>query len=108
MYLDPDLAGGRFSLITFEEAKAVTLRAFDLGINYTLSLPIHCLALGATTVGQIENDVRIAQEFTPYTEAELSQLRDKARPLGGAQLEDWKRDMRTAEHRRRQPEYRDA
>ena len=27
-------AGGRFPLITFEEAKAVTLRAYDLGINY--------------------------------------------------------------------------
>ena len=27
-------AGGRFPLISFEEAKAVTLRAYDLGINY--------------------------------------------------------------------------
>ena len=27
-------AGGRFPLITFEEAKAITLRAYDLGINY--------------------------------------------------------------------------
>src|ERR1700760_1748084 len=27
-------AGGRFPLCTFEEAKAVTLRAYELGINY--------------------------------------------------------------------------
>ena len=27
-------AGGRFPLITFDEAKAVTLRAYELGINY--------------------------------------------------------------------------
>src|SRR5437588_5878301 len=27
-------AGGRFPMISFEEAKAVTLRAYDLGINY--------------------------------------------------------------------------
>ena len=27
-------AGGRFPLISFEEAKAITLRAYDLGINY--------------------------------------------------------------------------
>jgi hypothetical protein len=27
-------AGGRFPLCTFEEAKAVTLRAYELGVNY--------------------------------------------------------------------------
>ena len=27
-------AGGRFPLCTFEEAKAITLRAYDLGVNY--------------------------------------------------------------------------
>src|ERR1035438_3589092 len=27
-------AGGRFPMITFEEAKAVTQRAYELGINY--------------------------------------------------------------------------
>src|SRR5579883_3257291 len=29
-------AGGRFPLISFEEAKAITLRAYDLGINYSI------------------------------------------------------------------------
>ena len=27
-------AGGRFPLISFEEAKAVTQRAYDVGVNY--------------------------------------------------------------------------
>ena len=27
-------AGGRFPMISFEEAKAVTMRAYELGINY--------------------------------------------------------------------------
>ena len=27
-------AGGRFPMITFEEAKAITWRAYELGINY--------------------------------------------------------------------------
>src|SRR5579859_4790632 len=27
-------AGGRFPLISFDEARAITLRAYDLGINY--------------------------------------------------------------------------
>ena len=30
-------------------------------LSYVLSLPIHCLALGCTTIGQIDDDVRIAQ-----------------------------------------------
>ena len=77
-------------------------------ISYALSLPIHCLALGATTVGQIEDDARIAQQFKPLAEAKLAQLRRRAQPLGGAHLEDWKRDTRTAELSRWRPEYRDG
>jgi hypothetical protein len=59
-------------------------------LSYVLSLPIHCLALGCTTLGQIEDDVRIAQQFKPLGEAELAQLREKAAALGGPHVEDWK------------------
>src|SRR3984893_1227034 len=52
-------------------------------LTYVLSLPIHCLALGCTTLGQIEDDVRIAQQFKPMNQAELVQLREKAAALGG-------------------------
>jgi len=34
---------------------------------YVLSLPVHCVALGCTTIGQVEDDVRIAQEFKRWT-----------------------------------------
>jgi uncharacterized protein len=61
-----------------------------------LSLPIHCLALGCTTVGQLEDDVRIAQQFKPLSEAQMAQLREKAAPFKGPQLEDWKRNTQTA------------
>lgn len=79
-------------------ANSKLLQSFSLRecINYTLSLPIHCVTLGATTVGQIEDDARIAQQFKPYTDAELATLRKRAEPLAGRQLEDWKRDTRTA------------
>jgi predicted aldo/keto reductase-like oxidoreductase len=89
-------------------ANSKLLRSFGVRdcISYTLSLPVHCVALGATTIGQIEDDVRIAQQFKPYTEAELAQLRERAQPLSGPQLEDWKRDLHTAEFRRRRLEYR--
>lgn len=64
-------------------------------LTYVLSLPITCLALGCTTVGQIEDDVRIAQQFQPMTEREKSRVRAIAAPFKGPQLEDWKRN---AEH----------
>ena len=35
-------------------------------LSYVLSLPVHCVALGCTTIGQIEDDVRIAQQFQSY------------------------------------------
>jgi predicted aldo/keto reductase-like oxidoreductase len=65
-------------------ANSKLLQAFSVRecINYTLSLPIHCVTLGATTVGQIEDDVRMAQQFNPYTEAELAQLRKRAEAFG--------------------------
>jgi len=57
-----------------------------------LSLPIHCLALGCTTIGQIEDDVRIAQQFKPMPAAEMAQIRERAKRLAGPRLENWKRD----------------
>jgi predicted aldo/keto reductase-like oxidoreductase len=61
-------------------------------LSYVLSLPIHCLALGCTTIGQIEDDVRIAQQFKPLGGEQLAQIREKAAQLKGPQLEDWKID----------------
>ena len=59
-------------------------------LTYVLSLPIHCLALGCSTLGQIEDDVRIAQQFKPLGEEQLAQLREKAAKFKGPELEDWK------------------
>jgi uncharacterized protein len=61
-------------------------------LTYVLSLPVHCLALGCTTIGQIEDDVRIAQQFKPASPAELAQFRARAKGLAGPRLENWKRD----------------
>ena len=79
-------------------ANAGLLQAIALKecLYYTLSLPIHCVALGCTTIGQIEDDVRIAQEFKPIDEASLDQIRQRAAELKGPQLEDWKINTQTA------------
>ncbi|MGA1997689.1 MAG: aldo/keto reductase [Bryobacteraceae bacterium] len=62
-------------------------------LTYVLSLPVHCLALGSTTIGQIEDDVRIAQQFHPMPEAQMAEIRKRAARLAGPRLENWKRDL---------------
>ncbi len=74
-------------------------------IQYVLSLPIHCLAVGCTTLGQIEDDVRVAREFARFEHSEMDALRKRVKDLAGAGLEDWKRDLAQASNR---PEYAGA
>ena len=63
-----------------------------------LSLPVHCLALGCTTIGQVEDDVRIAQQFQPMPAAQMARCGN--RPSG---LPDrgWKTGSATPRKRRR-------
>src|SRR5579864_4189905 len=61
-------------------------------LSYVLSLPIHCLALGCTIIGQIEDDVRIAQQFKPMSPEQMAKVREDAKSLAGPRLENWKRD----------------
>jgi uncharacterized protein len=79
-------------------ANAKLLQALALKdcLSYVLSLPVHCVALGCTTIGQVEDDVRIAQEFKPLDEAGLDLIRERAAKLKGPQLEDWKINTETA------------
>ena len=60
-------------------------------LSYVLSLPVSCTAIGCTTIGQLEDDVRIAQQFKPLAPDEMDDLRQRARGLAGPHLEDWKR-----------------
>ena len=61
-------------------------------LRYVLSLPVHCLAVGCTTVGQIEDDARIARRFQPMSASDMDGLRQRASQLAGPRLENWKRD----------------
>jgi predicted aldo/keto reductase-like oxidoreductase len=60
-------------------------------LRYTLSLPIHCLAVGCTKVSHIEDDVRIARRFQPLAPTDMERLRKTAASVGGPKMEDWKR-----------------
>jgi predicted aldo/keto reductase-like oxidoreductase len=64
-------------------------------LSYVLSLPISCTAIGCTTLGQLEDDVRIAQQFKPLAADEMQDLRKRAQGIAGPHLEDWKRDIQT-------------
>jgi predicted aldo/keto reductase-like oxidoreductase len=79
-------------------ANAKLLQSFSSRqcLSYVLSLPMHCIAVGCTTIGPLEDDVRIAQQFKAYEEKEMAELRERGKKLAGPDLEDWKRDTRTA------------
>jgi hypothetical protein len=86
---------GIFAIKTF--GNAALLRSFTVGdcLRYTLSLPITATPLGFCTIGQLEDDVRIAQSFKPLSEAEMNALRkqaatDKVDTIRGPALEYWK------------------
>jgi uncharacterized protein len=77
----------------FANAKLLsTLSAHDC-LSYVLSLPIHCVSVGATTLGQIEDDVRIAQSFRPLPAEQMAALRHRAAHMKGPVTEDWKRNI---------------
>lgn len=63
-------------------------------LTYVLSLPVHCLALGCTTVGQIEDDVRIARQFKPMSEEQIARVRKMGEKMAGPRLENWKKDTK--------------
>jgi predicted aldo/keto reductase-like oxidoreductase len=64
-------------------------------LSYVLSLPVHCTAIGCTTIGQLEDDVRFAQKFKPLSGEEMAALRQRADSIKGPLLEDWKRNIQS-------------
>jgi len=60
-------------------------------MNYALSLPIHCITLGFTSVGQVDDDVRFACEHEKLSAEAMEELRARGARLAGPQFENWKR-----------------
>jgi uncharacterized protein len=74
----------------FGNAKLLQTFSAKECLSYVLSLPIHCTAIGCTSIGQLEDDVRIAQGLEPLDADRRAALRARAERLKGPQLEDWK------------------
>ncbi len=49
-------------------------------IFYTLSLPVSTVIIGCDSVGQLEENVKLAREFTPLSEGQMASLAEKAAP----------------------------
>jgi uncharacterized protein len=75
-------------------------------LSYVLSLPIHCTAVGCTTIGQLEDDVRIARGLTQLGAEQRAALRARAEPIKGPRLEDWKKDVKAVASLRERSTYR--
>ncbi len=79
----------------FGNAFLLRVLSADECLRYALSLPVHCAALGCSTSGQLDDDIRIAQNFKPYSDKEMADLRELAITAGpgglhGPALEYWK------------------
>ncbi|WP_084080427.1 aldo/keto reductase [Edaphobacter aggregans] len=48
---------------------------------YTLSLPLSTAIIGCDSVAQVEECVKLAQEFTPLSEAQMTELAEKTAPI---------------------------
>jgi aryl-alcohol dehydrogenase-like predicted oxidoreductase len=73
---------------------AMLLRAVtvDECLRYVLSLPVACAIMGCTTVGQLEDDLRVARSFSPLSEEERKAILAKSERVKGPALEDWKKN----------------
>jgi hypothetical protein len=50
-------------------------------LYYTLSHPVSTVVIGCDSIAQLEENVRLAREFTPLSEKQMAALQDKAAPV---------------------------
>jgi uncharacterized protein len=55
-------------------------------IGYTLSRPVSTVIVGCDSIAQLEENVAIARDFTPYNEQQLAALAAKAEPVSKPSL----------------------
>jgi uncharacterized protein len=55
-------------------------------IGYTLSRPVSTVIIGCDSIAQLEENVAIARDFTPYNEQQLAALAVKAEPVSKPSL----------------------
>jgi hypothetical protein len=58
---------------------------------FTLSHPVSTIIVGCDSIAQVEENIRLAQEFTPFTTAQLDELGSRTEPVARQSLffRDW-------------------
>jgi aryl-alcohol dehydrogenase-like predicted oxidoreductase len=54
--------------------------------GYALSLPVSTVIIGCDSIPQLEHNVQLAKEFTPYSEKQMAALVQKAEPVSKQSL----------------------
>ena len=55
-------------------------------VNYVLSLPVSTVIVGCDSIAQLEENVRIAREFTPLSQAQMAAITKQAAPIANQAL----------------------
>jgi len=63
------------------EAKTPGTLTMREAMYYSLSLPISTAIIGVDAMAQLEENARLAKEFTPFSEAQLASLAHRAEPV---------------------------
>jgi aryl-alcohol dehydrogenase-like predicted oxidoreductase len=48
---------------------------------YSLTLPVSTIIIGCDSIAQLEENVLLAKEFTPFSEQQMAALSSKAEPI---------------------------
>jgi aryl-alcohol dehydrogenase-like predicted oxidoreductase len=66
------------------------IKTMEQAMRYVLTLPVSTAVIGISTLQELEEDVRIAREFTPCTQQEMAELERLTQPYFADAL--WYRD----------------
>jgi uncharacterized protein len=66
------------------------IKTMEQAMRYVLTLPVSTIAVGISTIRELEENVQIACSFQPYTPAEMSELEKLTQPYSADAL--WYRD----------------
>ncbi len=70
--------------------RATGVRTMESAMRYALSHPVSTLVIGISDTGELEENARIAREFTPLTAADMASLEELTKPYHADAL--WYRD----------------
>jgi aryl-alcohol dehydrogenase-like predicted oxidoreductase len=65
-------------------------RLGEAALRYTLGLPVSMVVVGCSSLAQLEDNVRIAERFTPLDAAERQELYRFAEPMATPANIPWK------------------